>query len=269
MRQRSIALLALLLTACGTDGSVTTTLGSLPTDPAIITSIPAVALTATQPTTPPPPIEPVDQVARSITVGGMGAEYAEPVRCIVDIGVTSRRTTVEESSQAATAAASAMMDALQATGVESADIQTSEFSVGAVYGYYTEWPEITGYETRLGYRVAIPDVSGIGPILTSAIKAGGDDVTAWGIRFEADPLPLMEGARSQAWADVRARAESLASLAGEPLGEVLDIHEKVLVTSPQGMMQGGEGDSASFDIPVSPGVSGVVILLTVTFAIGD
>jgi len=35
------------------------------------------------------------------------------------------------------------------------------------------------------------------------------------------------------------------------------------------MSQGGQGDSASFDIPVSPGVVGVVVLLTVTFAIGE
>jgi hypothetical protein len=51
------------------------------------------------------------------------------------------------------------------------------------------------------------------------------------------------------------------------LGPVLDAHEKVLITSPQGMGQGGEGDSASFDVPISPGLSGVVILLTVTFGV--
>ena len=62
---------------------------------------------------------------------------------------------------------------------------------------------------------------------------------------------------------------TLAELIGEPIGAVVDVHEKVLITGPQGMVQGGEGDSASFDIPASPGVTGVVVLLTVTFAIGD
>lgn len=79
----------------------------------------------------------------------------------------------------------------------------------------------------------------------------------------------MEVARQEAWTDVKARAEATADLAGEPLGVVLDVHEKVLVTSPQGMMQGGEGDTASFDVPVAPGVAGVIVLLTVTYAIGD
>ncbi|MGB8360818.1 MAG: hypothetical protein WCE80_05415, partial [Acidimicrobiia bacterium] len=70
-----------------------------------------------------------------------------------------------------------------------------------------------------------------------------------------------------AWADVAHRAEDTARLAGASLGAVLDVHEKVLVSTSTGMYQGGEGDAASFDIPVSPGVSGVVVLLTVTYEI--
>jgi uncharacterized protein YggE len=159
-----------------------------------------------------------------------------------------------------------MTQSLLAAGVEPPQIQTSEFAINPYYGDY---PIIAGYETRLGYRVTLPDVDEVGAILASAITAGGDDVRAWGIRFETDTSVLIEPARQQARADVEKRAESLAALAGEPLGEVLDAHEKVLLTSSQGMMQGGEGDSASFDIPVSAGVSGVTVLLTVTFAIGD
>lgn len=89
-----------------------------------------------------------------------------------------------------------------------------------------------------------------------------------GMRFEVDPAGLIETARERAGADVSARAESLAGLAGEPLGDVLDVHEKVLVSTSQGMCQSGEGDSVSFDISVSPSVAGVVVLLTVTYATG-
>ena len=222
------------------------------------------ATTGVDPTTPSP--QPVDVSVQSITVGGMGVEYAEPVRTVVDLGVTARRSTVEAASQAASASAGAMTQTLLAAGVEPAQIQTSEFSINPYYGDY---PVIAGYETRLGYRVTLPGIDEVGAVLASAVTAGGDDVRAWGIRFETDTGVLIEPAREQAWADVEMRAESLAALAGEPLGEVLDAHEKVLLTSSQGMMQGGEGDAASFDIPVSPGVSGVTVLLTVTFAIGD
>jgi uncharacterized protein YggE len=289
MRRFLIALPALALVACGTSADETTApeTSSAPTTVATTasevsvappnmatTAVTEVAVTpatrpapaAEDPATPVPSPEPVDVAVRSITVGGMGAEYSEPARCTVDIGVTARRPTVGESGDAAAISASAMTEALLASGVRNRDIQTSQFNVNT---YYDNYPTIAGYETHIGYRVTMPDVDGVGSVLAAAIDAGGDDVRAWGIRFEADPTGLMDAAREAAWADVMARAESLAALAGEPLGEMLDAHEKVLVSTTQGMYQGGEGDSATFDIPVSPGVSGVVVLLTVTFAIGE
>ena len=233
-----------------------------------VVSVPGVATT-----TPAPWAEatiaantPAQDEVRSITIGGMGAEYAEPVRCVVDIGVTSRRSTVEASGAAVASSAEALTAALTTSGVEVANIQTSDFSVSP---YYDDYPAIAGYETHIGYRVAMPDIDIVGDALADAMAAGGDDVRAWGVRFEADASALLDAARAKAWADAENRAASLAALTGEPLGVVLDVHEKVLVTSSQGMVQGGEGDSASFDIPMSPGVSGVVVLLTATFAIGD
>ncbi len=261
MQRAIISVLVVLLASCAGEGDHSTTTAT--PSPATTGSTEVLTL-STNPTTVEWPS--VAEVPRGITVGGMGAEYSEPVRCILDLGVTSRRSTVGESSRAASEAAAAMTGALSAAGVDAVDIQTSDFSIGP---YYDDYPFISGYETRLRYRVSLPDPTAVGPILADAIDAGGDSVEAWGIRFEADPTDVMETARAEAWEDVVARAESLAALAGVPLGEVVDIHEKVLVSTSQGMMEGGEGDSASFAVPVSPGVAGVVVLLTVTFAIGD
>lgn len=154
-----------------------------------------------------------------------------------------------------------------AAGVEASDIQTSDFSIGPYLGVV--YPTVEGYEIRIAYRVTMRDVEGVGSALATAVAAGGDDVAASGVRFEVDPTGLIDAVRAEAWADVEGRAEALAGLAGKRLGGVLDAHETVLMTSSQGTMEGGEGDSAGFDVPVSPGVSGVIVLLTVTFAIGE
>lgn len=284
MRRTLIVLLALglALTGCGgvddetapasaTIAAPTATAGL--TEPAVATTNAGGLVEGRDATTTVPWAEPATPAAtaadgspRSITIGGMGAEYAEPVRCVVDIGVSSRRSTLEASGEAAAASAEALTASLAASGVESVDIQTSDFSVGP---YYDNYPAIAGYETHIGYRVSMPNIDSVGEALADAMAAGGDDVTAWGVRFEADAPALLDAARAKAWADAEHRAAALAALTGEPLGAVLDVHEKVLVTSSQGMVQGGEGDSASFDIPMSPGVSGVVVLLTATFAIGE
>lgn len=219
----------------------------------------------------PPPADPSDarlaSQVRSITVGGMGAEYATPVRSVVNLAVSVRRPTVEEASEVASAAASAVIAAIEARGVPASDIQTSEFMIFPVSDPYN-YQLITAYEVTLGYNVAFSDIDDVGSVLAEAIVAGGNSVRANGVRFEPDPAALMGAARAKAWEDVRARAAATAELAGEPLGAVLDVHEKVLITSPQGMVQGGEGDSASFDIPVAPGSAGVIVLLTVTYEIG-
>lgn len=256
MRSVLVALLAALVSACGVAQSDPATTPA----PDVTTSVPS-TLRLDEVTVVPMADDPV----RSITVGGVGSEYAEPTSCVVEIGVTARRPSVDAASRAASNSAEAMRQSLFEAGIRPNDVQTSNFSVNPVYGDY---PSIVGFETNIGYRVTFQDVDDIGAVLAAAISAGGDEARAWGMRFEVDPAGLIGAARERAWADVSTRAESLAALAGEPLGDVLDVHEKVLVSTSQGMYQGGEGDSASFDIPVSPGVAGVVVLLTVTYAIG-
>lgn len=213
-------------------------------------------------------VEQVSTETRSITVGGMGSEYAAPTSTIVDIGVSARRPSVAEASDAASAAGAALVAAFEEAGVPSSGIQTSSFWVNP-YHDPIAYQTIIGYEVSIGYNVVVPGVDSVGGILRQAIEAGGDSVRASGIRFETEPAALMEVARQEAWADVEARAEATAELVGEPLGVVLDAHEKVLITSPHGMTQGGEGDTAAFDVPVSPGVAGVIVLLTVTYSIGE
>ena len=205
---------------------------------------------------------------RSITVGGMGSEYAAPTRMIVDIGVSARRPSVAEASAAASAAGAALVATLEEAGVPSSGIQTSSLWINPYFDPMM-YQNVVGYDVSIGYNVVVPDVDSVGAVLGQAIQAGGDSVRASSIRFETEPAGLMEAARQEAWTDVKARAEATADLAGEPLGVVLDVHEKVLLTSPHGMTQGGEGDTAAFDVPVAPGVAGVIVLLTVTYAIGE
>jgi uncharacterized protein len=276
------SLAAVTVTACGgttAERSAVTTQSPITTDPIVASqaTIPTEA-TITPPTSADRPdatvIAPVPAASeesapiRSVTLGGRGSEYGVPDRGIVDLGVSARRATVIEATTAASDAGAAMIAALEAVGVPTSDVQTSQFSIQP---YYSQWDYtvIAGYETTLGYRVVVPDVAALGSTLATAVEAGGDSVRAWSVSFEGDPADHIDAARAAAWADVRARAAATALEIGEPIGKLLDVHEKVLLTSPAGMSQGGEGDSASFEVPVSPGVVGVIVLLTVTYQIGE
>lgn len=205
---------------------------------------------------------------RSITVGGIGVENAAPVRSIVSLGVSAQRPSVEEATQAAAAAATAVIAAIEANGIPAEDIQSSELGIYPVRDQFN-YQVIAGYEVHLGYNVTFTAVDQLGEVLSAAIAAGGDEVRAYSIRFEPDATALMDAARAAAWDDVQARARSTAEHAGVQLGQVIDVHEKVLVNTPQGSYAGGEGDTTSFDIPVAPGAAGVTVLLTVTYEIGE
>lgn len=253
----AVLVISLSLLACGSDADDRSAADETPA-----AETEGVAATASAVTD-----ETVADRQRSITVGGMGADYGPPDRSVVDIGVSALRPTVAEASSEATSAGRSMLAVLAEVGVPEADIQTSQFSINPHMDQY-DYSRVVGYEVNVGYRVTVSDVADLGRVLAQAIEAGGDSVRAWSIGFEGDPDQHMEAARAAAWNDVRERAAATAAEVGEPLGELLDVHEKVLITSPQGMMQGGEGDSAAFDIPISPGVVGVIVLLTATYAIG-
>ena len=68
-----VALLTLVVAACGDGGGDADTTGEA-------------SVVATTVEAEPTPPEITDDI-RSITVGGMGSQYAEPVRSVVDIGV--------------------------------------------------------------------------------------------------------------------------------------------------------------------------------------
>ncbi|MGB8360942.1 MAG: SIMPL domain-containing protein, partial [Acidimicrobiia bacterium] len=177
---------ALVLAACGNPGS-----SSAPTTSSPSPSTTQSLETTTAPTTAGNPVVADDQ--QTLTVGGLGRMYAEPVRAVVDLGVTVRRPTVYEATRVAARSAEAMRDVLLEQGIDPKDIQTTDYYVGT---YSLDWPTITGYETTIGYRVSIPDVGTVGVVLAAATEAGGDDVRASGIRFEADATALTDDARA-------------------------------------------------------------------------
>ncbi|MGF1665776.1 MAG: SIMPL domain-containing protein [Acidimicrobiia bacterium] len=260
MRQILAVALATALAACGTGTGLDA--GAAPPISAPEPIVEQLVPTTTEPTVI------VDEPGGppSITVGGKGSAFDTPDRCVVTLGISTRRSTVAKAGNAAAHSARALVGTLTAAGVAESDIQMSEFNIYPYYG--TTWEESTqleGYQADFGYRVVLTDTESVGEILGTAIESGGDDARAWGISFETDPDGLIDIARLEAWKDAASRAAALSELIGKPLGEVLDVHEKVMMTTPSGMSQGGQGDAAPFDIPVAPGVAGVIVLLTVTY----
>ena len=204
-----------------------------------------------------------------ITVVGMGEAFGEPDQANVQLGVETFAETVSEATSANESNVQAIMAALEAIGIESADIQTSNYSLWAEPRYGDNGPEgIAGYRVTNQVHVKIRDIGQVGTVISAVTEAGANSVH--GVSFSvADPAALETEARAAAIDNAREKAASLAELSGVELGEVVSVSE--VVRQPGIFMEGMGGagrDVAESTVPsIAPGELGYNVQVQVTFAI--
>jgi uncharacterized protein YggE len=105
-------------------------------------------------------------------------------------------------------------------------------------------------------------------VLAAVTDAGANSIN--GIQFSVEDTDALEArARRLAMADARARAESLASLAGVELGEVLSISLSATPGFPRPLAaaRAMEMDAAAPAPGIVPGQQSVSVSVHVTYAI--
>ena len=208
---------------------------------------------------------------RSITVTGTGEAWGRPDQAQVSAGVQTRATTVAEAARSNQVVLERIMAALGEQGIEAADIQTANYSI---------WPEQNHGDPRqggaveiIGYRVSnmvnvkVRDIEKVGEVIGAVTEAGANSVH--GVQFMVeDAAALEESARKAAMADAKARAESLAELAGVRLGEVRHISlNHGGGWQPYPMAARMEAADAAVVPGISPGQQSVSVQVQVSFAL--
>lgn len=190
--------------------------------------------------------------AGSMQITGHGEVTAAPDTAYVTSGVTSQGNTAREALDANTADMAKLIDTLKAAGIESADIQTSGFSVNPNYVYSDERdangyqlpPKIVGYTVSNGVTVHIRDLASLGAVLDQAVTVGANTIS--GITFAVeDPSELYNEARKAAFADAQGKAELYAEAAGVELGALALISEQTGYNNPQPYMFKAEAAMAA------------------------
>ena len=190
------------------------------------------------------------QGAQGIHVRATGTASGAPDLAIVNLGVEAIEDTAAEARAAAANAMNGVMDVLAEAGIEDRDIQTRHFSInprrqsvqvteckdgvedapkGSSEGEncITRWvQELTGYSASNQVSVNVRELDQAGTIIDRVTNAAGDLVRVNGIRFTIEDIdPLQEEARSEAMEELRAKAETLARLAGIGLGRLVHLQE--------------------------------------------
>ncbi|HEX2138720.1 MAG TPA: SIMPL domain-containing protein [Woeseiaceae bacterium] len=211
--------------------------------------------------------------ARSISVTGQGEASGKPDLAEIDAGVQTFANTVIDASRQNQAVLERILDALQEQDIASEDIQTSNYSIWAEQDYSRNGEpgkeRITGFRVSNIVHIKVRDISKVGEVLAAVTDAGANSVN--GIRFTVkDTDQLEKRAREAAMADARARAESLASLAGVGLGEVISLSMSSAPDHPRPYAASRVMEMADAGAPVpgiAPGQQSVTVTIHASFAI--
>jgi uncharacterized protein len=204
---------------------------------------------------------------RSISISGKGTVKSAPDMVTVSAGVETQAPTAKDALAKNTAAMTRVVDALKSEGIDTKDIQTTNFSVSPRYEDDDDDkrpPRLVGYSVFNSVYVSMHDTAKLGGVLDQLVSAGSNSIG--GISFGIDkPEALENEARKLAMEDAIAKAKLYAEAAGAELGPVQTITEQggyVPYSYPAAPRMEA---TAAKQVPIEPGTQNVDIQVQVTW----
>ncbi|MDX6467107.1 MAG: uncharacterized protein QOI27_2147 [Gaiellaceae bacterium] len=195
--------------------------------------------------------------ARTIAVTGNGSVTAVPDRATFGFTIDTRAKTASAALAQNSTDAAAVIAALKAAGVASADLQTSQVSLQPQSSQ--DGTQIIGYVASNSLTVKTA-LSSAGKIVDAAVGAGANGVSGPSLDV-SDQSSLYREALRKAVDDAKLKAQSLADAAGLSLGAVQSIAEGS-ASSPVPIADKMSAAGA----PVEAGTQQIQASVTVTYA---
>lgn len=198
---------------------------------------------------------------RQVTVTGSGIVRLPPDRVSFSVGVETEAPSVAQAFKANGSKLTAVLAALKAKGVLPKEIQTSNLEVTS---RDPEGKKLPGFRVSNLVTVTREDPGTVADLLQAAITSGANQ--AGSLRFfVAEPSKVQQRGLELAYRDARSKAESLAVLANQTLGEALCVVEtSAWGGGPQNSNLAGLG-YASYSSPVEVGSEQVSFGVSVTY----
>jgi uncharacterized protein YggE len=206
-----------------------------------------------------------DDFPSAISVSGEATVSAAPDLAQIDAGVANDAKTAKEASDANNAAMGKVLAALKGAGIAEKDYQTSRLSLQPQYGQNksTGATPVVGFRASNRVTVKIRDVTKVAGIIDTLVGAGANDIG--NISFEVTQASkLLDGAREQAVADARRKAEVYAKATGVTLGAPLSISEG---SAPVPLFKARMATPQMAPAAVAPGEETLSVTVNVSWAI--
>ena len=189
---------------------------------------------------------------------GTGSAMAVPDQALVRVSAVHRAPTMAEALAGVESARAVVVAVADDLVVSSTDL--------SVWPVTDQRGKPDGFEARHALTVAAEDLSSAGDLLVLLADRGGQRLMIDGVQLTVrDQSAALATARDAAFADARSRAEQLAGLAEETLGDVQSVVEGGSSWPvPQPMFAAQKAD-----VSLQPGETTVSASLTVTWSLAD
>jgi len=215
-----------------------------------------------------------DAKPATIAVSATGKATVTPDLAILYLNVLREADTAREALDANNQAMAGVLKAMQDSGVEDRDLQTSNFSIQPKYSYpkvsssgERRVPKIEGYTVSNGLTVRVRDLAKVGEILDKSVTLGVN--SGGGITFTTDdPTDALAKARAIAMKNAVAKAKTLADSAGVSLGKILEINEaNRRRPQPRQFARAVAAESLADAVPVASGENSYEVMVNVRWEI--
>jgi uncharacterized protein YggE len=205
-----------------------------------------------------------------LTLQATGEVAAAPDMAHVTAGVTAEAPTAAAAMADQRSRMTAVMAALANAGLVAKDVQTTNLELAPVFAPYDPahgqtGQHITGYRASNRVTVTAHDLALVGPALDALVTAGANDISDISFAVSNEDA-LLDAARRDAVAKLKAHAKLYADAAGVKLGRILEMAESA-GREPRPMMAMARGISPDAATPVSGGELTLQITVSAMFEI--
>jgi len=164
------------------------------------------------------------QKTTTFDVTGDGKASVTPDSATVTAGVNAQGSDQKTVQDKMNTAINAVTTAIKGLGVDSADIQTTNYSINPQYDYSGGPQKQTGFQSSTNLTIKVKDLSKVNQVIDAATAAGATNVNNLGFD-SSDKTGAQNQARQMAIADAKKKAQAAADAAGFKLGSLVNYQE--------------------------------------------
>lgn len=193
-------------------------------------------------------------------VTGEGKVSVKPDTATIQAGVSASGSTASEVQNKINSAINNVSFSVKKLGVDSKDIQTTNYSINPTYDLNQK---ITGYSANTTLTINVKDIEKVNNIIDAATKAEANNVASLGFTT-SDKSVFENEARRKAVADAKKKAKNSANIAGFRLGKLVNYSES-LGSNPRPIPLVMEKSSSATNI--EPGLDEIQVTVILSYEI--